>query len=79
MPLRGRSLEAYVPISRNGEPAPVSFARSILLDFSNRYVAEPRHYPFAAASSSAQGVDGPALAPRLQKTDEFCCLEGTHL
>ena len=23
--------------------------------------------------------NGPALAPRLQKTDEFCCLEGTHL
>jgi hypothetical protein len=42
------------------------------LDASNRYVAKPRHYPFAA-SSQLQAEEWPRSCAALQKTDEFCC------
>lgn len=48
------------------------------LDSSKRYVAKPRHYPFAAFESVNKGRMAPLLR-RVAKTGEFCCLKGTHL
>jgi hypothetical protein len=48
------------------------------LDSNKRYVAKPRHYQ-SLPSSQLQGAEWPRSCAPLQKTDEFCCLKGTHL